>query len=166
MTWDRKPLLTPLTCLEGFFYVYSREEPDLKVATMKHKSLKIEEFRELISKGEASDPLVFLESIMNGQDPRRGIGNVYKFAIDCQELHEGPPDQEDWTTLLELIRTYCKYQIVKLDQSQNAAKTLAEYLHPKRKHVETSDSNGESKNVNELTQKEIKTFLKIYEKEF
>jgi len=38
---------------------------------MPYKPITIEDLRALIHKGEVKDPLVFLESIMSGQDPRR-----------------------------------------------------------------------------------------------
>ena len=127
--------------------------------------LNIEEFRELIHKGEASDPLIFLESVMNGQDPRR-YSEVYQLAIDIDDFSGGCPDLSDWAEMFDKIRMLCKYKPVSISESTAAAKTIAEYLHAKRKQVETKRMNDEQGQPAELTDEEIKAFLKIYEDEF
>ncbi len=130
-----------------------------------HKSLNIEEFRELIHDGQASDPLIFLESVMNGQDPRRH-SEVYQLALDIDDFSGGCPGPEDWAEIFELIRMLCKYKLVSLSESTTAAKTIAEYLHAKRKQVETKDLNGEQAQPSPLLKKEIREVLKIYEENF
>lgn len=129
------------------------------------KSLNIEEFRELIHNGEASDPLIFLESVMNGQDPRR-YSEIYQLALDIDDFSGGCPDPEEWGEMFDKIRTLCKYKPVSISESTAAAKTIAEYLHAKRKQVETKTSTGEQGKPADLTDDEIRAFLKIYEDEF
>ena len=128
------------------------------------KPLTIEQLRDLIHKGDASDPLVFLESVMNGQDPRR-YSELYTLAIDIEEFSDGEPSPDDWAVMFDKIRMFCKYQHVSLSESTSAAKNIAEYLHAKRKQVEKKVS-GESAPLVPLKTAEIKAFLKIYEGEF
>ncbi len=129
------------------------------------KPLTIEQFRDQIHAGNASDPLIFLESIMNGQDPRR-LSDIYKLALDIEEFGDGVPTPEEWADLFDLIRTACKYHTVSLSESSSAAKTCAEYLHAKRKSIENIDGNRDTISADPLSKKEIKTFLKIYEEDF
>lgn len=129
------------------------------------KSLTIEQFRGLIHEGKASDPLIFLESVMNGQDPRHH-SDVYKLALDIDEFSEGAPSPGDWDELFDLIRRECKYYPVSLSESASAAKTMAEYLHAKRKSIEHNDGSNSLAQVEPLTDDEIRSFLKIYEEEF
>ena len=49
--------------------------------------ITIEDFRAFIHKGEASDPIVFLESIVTGQDPRR-ISKIYDLIMDIDEFSD------------------------------------------------------------------------------
>lgn len=126
--------------------------------------LSIEQLRDLIHKGEAKDPLVFLESVMNGQDPRR-LSDLYTLAIDIDEFNDGTPCQEDWDLIYDKIRMMYKYQTVSLSESTSAAKTISEYLHAKRKQIETKES-GVQAEIQPLKKAEIKAFLKIYEDEF
>jgi len=129
------------------------------------KPLNIEEFRELIHNGEASDPLIFLESVMNGQDPRR-YSEVYQLALDIDDFSGGCPGPEEWAEIFDIIRTLLKYKPVSLSESTTAAKTIAEYLHAKRKQVETKNLNGEQAQPSKLQKAEIRAVLSIYEKEF
>lgn len=128
------------------------------------ETLSIEQLRDLIHKGEAKDPLVFLESVMNGQDPRKQ-SDLYTLAIDIDEFSDGVPDADDWALIYDMIRMHFKYQSVSLSESTSAAKTISEYLHAKRKQIETKES-GAMAEVQPLKKAEIKAFLKIYEGEF
>ncbi len=129
------------------------------------KSLNIEEFRELIHQGEASDPLIFLESVMNGQDPRR-YSEVYQLALDIDDFSGGCPGPDEWAEMFDKIRVLLKYKPVSLSESTTAAKTIAEYLHAKRKQVETKNLDNEQGQPAKLSKKEIRAFLKIYEGDF
>lgn len=130
------------------------------------ESLSIEQLRELINKGELKDPLIFLESIMNGQDPR-GYSRIYELAVEIDEFSDGRPSKEDWSELMNEILNHCKYKMVSLNDSSAAAKTLAEYLHAKRKHVEKVESkSGEDGSFTPLTEEEVQVFKEVFNSEF
>lgn len=146
-----------------FLYTISLLIWDIRHSMSKHQS--IEQLRELIYEGEASDPLIFLESVMNGQDPRR-FSDVYKLALDIEEFSDGVPSPDEWFDLFEQIRLVCKYKTVTLSESTSAAKTVAEYLHAKRKSLDINTGAEGQTQIEELRESEIKAFLTIYEQEF
>ena len=128
------------------------------------KHLSIDEFRDMINRGETSDPLVFLDSLMNGQDPR-GLSKVYELALNIEEFSDGEPSDFEWEELFSEIKKACKYSIVSLSESSAAAKTVAEYVHAKRKSIENIDGNAIAP-VSTLTKAEIRAFLKAFNDEF
>lgn len=128
------------------------------------KKLSIDQFRELINKGQATDPLVYLESVMQGQDPR-GLSEIYVLANEINEWSDGAPDPDEWAELFNKIQKHAKFAIVSLSESTAAAKTLAEYVHAKRKSIENIDASATTK-TEDLTEDEIRSFLEIYEGEF
>jgi len=134
---------------------------------MKQKPLTIDELRDLINKGEAKDPLVFLEAVMNGQDPR-GLSRLYKLVTDIQEFNNGEPDPSDWAEVIDLVMSDFKFRGVILGESIAAAKTLSEYLYPKRKQVDIGGSQGGSGDIqnNPLTEEEIELFKERFNDEF
>lgn len=132
---------------------------------MSSNPITVEQLRDLINKGEAADPLVFLESVMNGQDPRK-LSDIYKLVLEIQDFSDGKPSDEDWAEIVDIVISRYKYYTVSMTESSNAAKTLAEYLHAKRKNVEVSGSTGNSVNGNPLTEEEIITFKEVFNDEF
>lgn len=133
---------------------------------MSKNNISIEDLRDLINKGEAGDPLVFLESVMNGQDPRR-LSDIYNLVMEIQDFSDGEPSSEDWAEIVDLVISRYRYHHVSLGESSQAAKTLAEYLHAKRKHVEMSGSrNGGQSEVPPLTEEEIMLFKEKFNDEF
>lgn len=133
---------------------------------MAESVLKIEELRTLIQKGEASDPLVFLESIMNGQDPRR-LSSLYELIMEIDDFTDGDIPRSDWNELVDNVLQNHKYKPVSLNDSQSAANTLAQYLHAKRKHVEGDIGfNGNSAEHTPLTEEEIELFKEKFNDEF
>jgi hypothetical protein len=92
------------------------------------------DLRDLINKGEAKDPLVFLESIMNGQDPRR-LSSIYELVNEIDSFSNGELSKSDWSEIVAHVCDRFKYHTVPLGDSLAASKTLAEYLHAKRKQV-------------------------------
>ena len=133
---------------------------------MARTPLKIEELRDLIHKGEAKDPLIFLEAVMNGQDPRKFSG-IYKLILEIDSFTGGDITPADWSELIDYVINHAKYNPVSLGESTNAAKTLSEYLHAKRKQVEKIDvdlaTNGSS---TPLTEEEIELFKEKFNDEF
>jgi len=134
---------------------------------MKHKSLTIDELRDLINKGEAKDPLIFLEAVMNGQDPR-GLSRLYQLVTDINDFCDGNPDPSDWAEIVDTVITDLKFRPVNITESITAAKTMSEYLYAKRKQVDTgggTSGTGDAHN-DPLTEEEIELFRERFNDEF
>lgn len=118
-----------------------------------------EEYRELIDKGEFNDPLVFLDALISGRDPRQ-LSKIYELVTEIEEFSGGdPPSKEDWCEIVDLVKSVYKYKEVPLAASQKAASDAAQYLHPKRKQVEVlGDDTKFDLESNPLTEDEIKLF--------
>lgn len=127
--------------------------------------LTIDELREMIHNKEASDPLVFLECVMNGQDPRVH-SKIYGLVNDIDGFCDGVPTKAEWQEVVELVNASYKYQPVKLSESSSAAKTLAEYLHAKRKNIELSETSNVSGSATPLTEEEIELFREKFNDQF
>jgi len=126
---------------------------------MSNQPLTVEDLRGLINKGQAKDPLVFLESVMNGSDPRQ-ISRLYKLVTDIHDFSNGDPDSSDWAELIDIVLADYKYRPVGLGESITAAKTVAEYLYAKRKQIDTNGGNnsGSDPGSNPLTEEEVELF--------
>jgi hypothetical protein len=134
---------------------------------MKHKPLTIEDLRDLINKGQTKDPLIFLESVMNGADPRK-ISRLYKLVAELHEFSDGEPDPSDWAEIVDIVLTDYKYRPVGLGESIRAAKTVAEYLYAKRKQIDTNGGNngGYDSSNNPLTEEEVEVFKEKFNEWF
>ncbi len=134
---------------------------------MPHESLSIEDLRELIHEGEAKDPLVFLEAVMNGQDPRR-LSSIYELIMEIDAFTNGDLSKGDWNEIVDHVMNRFKYHTVTLSESITASKTLAEYLHAKRKQVEVKGNNSGSTSAhdNPLTEEEIELFKEKFNDDF
>lgn len=129
--------------------------------------LTIEQLRDLINKGEAKDPLVFLEAVMSGQDPRR-LSSIYELIMEIDSFTNGELSKSDWSEIVDHVSSRYKYHTVSMSESLSASKTLAEYLHAKRKTVEvTGGKSGNSDpGSNPLTVEEIELFKETWNEEF
>jgi len=134
---------------------------------MGNKKLSISDLREYIRKGEVTDPLVFLESIMIGQDPRC-LSSIYELILEIQDFTNGDIGPSEWNEIVNHVQDRYKYKAVTLNESTQAAKTLSEYLHPKRKQIDIGDANGENGHAGEhpLTEEEIDLFKEKFNDEF
>ncbi len=133
---------------------------------MSQAPLKIDQLRDLIHKGEARDPLVFLEAVMNGQDPRQ-VSGIYKLILEIDSFTNGDLETTDWSEIVDYALNHAKYKPVSLIESTSAAKTLAEYLHAKRKQIEKLDGNaGDNASAVPLTEEEIELFKETFNDEF
>lgn len=133
---------------------------------MAYKRLTVDDMREMINKGEAKDPLIFLESVMSGQDPRR-LSSIHELILEIDAFSNGEISHEDWAEIVDHVSTHYKYKTVSLAESTSAAKTLAEYLHAKRKHVEMSGGSTVDDGSSEpLTEDEIELFKEKFNDEF
>ena len=107
--------------------------------------ITIEDLRDSINDGTSKDPLVFLESVMNGQDPRK-LSSIYELVMEIDGFCNGDLSSGDWSEIVEHVDQYNKYKDVSLNESIVASKTLAEYLYAKRKQVEIKDGSEEFEN--------------------
>ena len=130
---------------------------------MAEDRVSIDELRGRIHDGECSDPIVLLESLVAGVDPRR-TSELYDLIEEISDF--GFPDDSDWQSILNLVRGKFKYDSVSISESHSAAKTLAEYLHSKRKQIDINTNNSEEASVPELTELEIETFKQVWNDEF
>jgi len=134
---------------------------------MSNQPLTVEDLRGLINKGQAKDPLVFLESVMNGSDPRQ-ISRLYKLVADIHDFSDGDPDPSDWAELIDIVLADYKYRPVGLGESITAAKTVAEYLYAKRKQIDTNGGNNGGYDLadNPLTEEEVELFKEKFNEWF
>lgn len=134
---------------------------------MPYKPITIEDLRALIHKGEVKDPLVFLESIMSGQDPRR-LSSIYELICEIDSFTNGELSKDDWAEIVNHVTTRFKYHAVSMSESINAAKTIAEYMYPKRKQIDTGGSSSGALDPSQhpLTVEEIELFKEKFNDEF
>ena len=132
---------------------------------MASKKLTVVEMRRQIKEGEAKDPLAFLDAIMNGQDPRES-SEILQLVQDITEFNDGDIPREEWQELLIMLNYGGIFKQVNLDSSFAAAKTLAEYLYPKRKQIDTGDSSTALASDNPLTESEIDIFKARFNEEY
>ncbi len=133
---------------------------------MTSQPISIDGLRDLINKGEAKDPLIFLEAVMNGKDPRR-ISSIYELIMEIDGFTNGELAPEDWSEIVDHVMSRFKYHVVSLVESTSAAKTLAEYLHPKRKQVEIKGGGiGGTVDLQPLTEEDIELFKEKFNDDF
>lgn len=134
---------------------------------MSHKPLAVKDLRELIHAGDAKDPLVFLEAVMNGQDPRR-LSSIYELIVEINSFSDDEISKTDWNEVVDLVMNNFKYHTVTLSDSITASKTLAEYLHPKRKQIELNSEGYEIASAHDdpLTEEEIAVFKEKFNDDF
>ena len=134
---------------------------------MGNKKLSISDLRDYIKTGEMTDPLVFLESIMTGQDPRC-LSSIYELILEIQDFTNGDIGPGEWAEIVDLVQDRYKYKAVSLTESTSAAKTLTEYLHPKRKQIDIGDANADGAYAGNhpLTEEEIDLFKERFNDEF
>ena len=133
---------------------------------MARKPLTIQQYRQKINEGDITDPLMFLEAIQSGQDPRH-ISQLYELVRTITDFTDGNPSPEDWEEVVCLISEEFRYRAVSIGESIGAAKTMAEYLHPKRKQVEKiGPGNGETQGARCITLDEVKTVEQVFNDEF
>ncbi len=134
---------------------------------MSHKPLTVHQARELINEGELKDPIVFLEAVMNGQDPRE-YGELYQLVCDIDDFCEdGVPSKSEWSEIVDWVYTHLKYRRASMSDAMTASKTLMEYLHPKKKQIEATTITQSSSHIdNPLSEDEIEIFKEKFNDEF
>lgn len=131
---------------------------------MTQKKLTIDDFRNMIKEGKAEDPLLFLESIMNGKDPRK-TSRLHDIVSEINDTG-GLPDLNDWNEITTIILEEHECEEVSVGDSLTASKTLAEYLHAKKKQIEMNTNIGEGSSAKPLTENEIELFKEVWNDEF
>lgn len=122
--------------------------------------------KKIIKSDDFEDPLVFLEAVANGYDPRK-TSKIYDLVNEINDFAGGAPNPQEWAEVVEHVNKYHQKENVKLSESINASKILAEYLHAKRKHIETVDGNASVAAHNDpLTAEEIEIFREVFNDEF
>ena len=141
--------------------------PSCRKKDMDHKPLTVEDLRDLINKGEAKDPLIFLEAVMNGIDPRM-TSKLYNLVMDINDFSGSNPDDSDWAEIIDLVISDFKFRPVNIGESITAAKSMSEYLYPKRKQVDMRGGGGGFDDIhnNPLTEEEIDLFKERFNDEF
>lgn len=130
------------------------------------KLLSIEQLRERMNQGGYSDPLVYLQAIQDGQDINK-VSGIYTLIMEIDALTGGDIDAEDWAEIVDYVTNFCKYKSVPRSESIAAAKTLAEYLHPKRKQIELTGDIAAGEGVAQpLDKDEVQLFLQTFEEEY
>lgn len=113
------------------------------------------------------DPLIFLEKIMSGFDPRKYSGLIELVNSIDEFFGDGDIPNKEWKELCNLVRTDYKHAIVCSKDSLRAATTLAEYKHSKRKSLEINGNlSSNDPNNSSLTEKEIKLFREKFNDEY
>lgn len=119
--------------------------------------------KEVIKK-DIKDPLLYLERVMLGQDPSNK-SELIERANELQYWNDGDIDRGDWDDFYNFICNNFEYESTTINNSIHAAKTLAEYVYPKRKSIEISDTNV-SAEFTPLTIDEISLFKEKFNDEF
>jgi hypothetical protein len=133
---------------------------------MLQKNLTIDNFRDLIAEGDAKDPLIFLESLMSGFDPRQ-LSDLYELICEIDSFTDGNISKNDWDQIVNLVTSRYKFEPVDIQTSLTAGRTLAEYVHAKKKQVEVNGKNGDySFTIGNLTEDEIVVFREKFNEEY
>lgn len=121
--------------------------------------------KEICEKNDIPTPIEFLTKIMGGTDPRQVSLVYHKIVALEEEYGEEPPDIFDWLDLVELIKREYRHSIVEIGKSQDAAKQLMEYMHPKRKSIEKIEKVEQIEEV-KLTRREIRNIKKAFDLDY
>lgn len=111
------------------------------------------------------DPMILLVALANGKD-LTGESLLYKRILEHEEANgEEPPDQDEWIAMAEQIKELNRYIPVDDKVKMQAQKTIAEYMHSKKKSVEITNNTAEVK-VTNLKPSEIRRFARHFNKEY
>lgn len=111
------------------------------------------------------DPMILLVGLANGKD-LTATSLLFKWMENhISENGDEPPDEFDWFELCEIIKQHMQYCIVDESTKLNAQKTIAEYLHSKKKSLELTDKTVQA-SITDLSTKEIKRFQRVFNKEY
>jgi hypothetical protein len=126
------------------------------------------DLRIAIESKNLDDPLVFLNSIMQGHDPR-ALSQTYQKVLELEQVQnfEEHDPVDLCQELIELIKQDLKFEPVGVRDSINAGKILSEYVHAKRKSVEITEGTSQTNTaLVPLSEAEIQEFKEIFNDEF
>lgn len=110
-------------------------------------------------------PLEFLTKIMGGQDPRKN-SHIYKHLLQIEaQFGPGVPPPEGswhWDDMVEMIKNDYQEAPVSLQESQSAAKQVAEYVHSKKRNIQVH-AEVTNIDVTPLTAREIILFQEKFD---
>lgn len=133
---------------------------------MSKQPIDVNNLRDLIHNGKSQDPLIFLEALMSGQDPRQ-FSAIYSLILEINSFTDGYISKSDWDEVVDFASKHSRYAPVSIGESHSAAKTLAEYLYPKRKQIELKNGDNSSSVGNDpLNEDEIELFKEKFNDEF
>lgn len=132
---------------------------------MPKKPIDVDQYRRLVSQGKLMDPLIFLESLVQGND-LRNASMIFELVMEIDEDTGGDPGKDDWDEVVQVVRRYYKHESVKISASQRAAETLASYIHPKVKPDDGNSNNVGEQKLPELTEDEIIIFREKFNDEY
>ena len=113
-------------------------------------------------------PLVFLKTVMDGKDPRRN-SNIFRHLLVIEEMYgigEAPPaGSYEWAELVDMIKMDYQQAPVTLQESQQAAKQVAEYMHSKKRNVQIQAQVTQVE-VTALSAQEVKVFQRKFDSKY
>lgn len=111
------------------------------------------------------DPVTLLQGFANGQDLRTH-NIIYEMVLELESKYgDELPDVWDYDELIELIKNEYRFLPVERGISKDAAKTLLEYMHNKKKAVEVTDKSAGG-SITDLTKAEIRRFERVFKNEY
>lgn len=112
------------------------------------------------------EPAGFLAAIMTGTDPRESVSRLYRLMI---KIGEDTPTQGQWEELRELVLDDPVYKPtrVSFQASQQAARSLLQYLHPRLRSMEVTGHLSAAIGITApLTKEDVKSFEDWFTGEF
>ena len=122
-----------------------------------------------LDKGGLNSPAQLLAAVTAGYDVRggeRGLIDIIK-AIRKRGSDE-LPTLDEWIEITQTIIDSERYrhELLPIEQSVKAAETLSKYLYSSKEHVRSENVNVEMPVAHKLKRKEIRKFLKEFNREF
>lgn len=111
------------------------------------------------------DPTILLVALANGRDLTED-SEVYRLLKEHEEeFGDEPPDEFQWVEFKDAIKRSLQFAPVSETTKFQSQRTLAEYLHNKKKSVEVTDKSQQAA-ITSLSSREVRRFKRIFNKEF
>jgi hypothetical protein len=118
--------------------------------------------------GNVKSPAQLLASVIAGYDPRSGERGLIDVIRDIQKRGADElPTLDEWIEICQTVIDSERYrhELLPIEQSVKAAETLSKYLYSSKEHIQSENVNIEIPSK-KLTRKEIRKFLKEFEREY